>query len=97
MKLRTKKTCDPEEYTAAERSVFSNRTNLIVSILYALLAVLVFLPVLLVIIVSFSSESSVTQIGYSFFPKSFSLEAWKYLFRSGTYLIRAIANSFLLQ
>ena len=91
-----KKEFDPEEYTAEERSVFSRRTNLIVSILFALLSFLFFLPVLLVIIVSFSSESSVTQAGYSFFPKSFSLDAWKYLLRSGTYLIRAIANSFLI-
>ena len=91
-----KKEFDPEEYTPEERSVFSRRTNLIVSILFALLSFLFFLPVLLVIIVSFSSESSVTQAGYSFFPKSFSLDAWKYLLRSGTYLIRAIANSFLI-
>ena len=91
-----KKEFDPEEYTAEERSVFSRRTNLIVSILFALLSFFFFLPVLLVIIVSFSSESSVTQAGYSFFPKSFSLDAWKYLLRSGTYLIRAIANSFLI-
>ena len=91
-----KKEFDPEEYTPEERSVFSRRTNLIVSILFALLSFFFFLPVLLVIIVSFSSESSVTQAGYSFFPKSFSLDAWKYLLRSGTYLIRAIANSFLI-
>lgn len=95
MKLLHRK-YDPEEYLAADRSAFSKRTNLIVSILFALLALLVFLPVLLVIIVSFSSESSVTQTGYSFFPTSFSLDAWKYLFRSGTYLIRAIINSFLI-
>lgn len=96
MQIRHKKNYDPEEYSAEQRSFFSKRTNLIVSCLFALLAILVFLPVLLVIIVSFSSESSVTQIGYSFFPRSFSLEAWKYLLRSGTYLLRAIFNSFLI-
>ena len=96
MLIRKKKEFDPEEYTAAERSVFSKRTNVIVSILFGLLAFLVFLPVLLVIIVSFSSESSIVQNGYSFFPKSFSLDAWKYLLRSGTYLIRAVFNSFLI-
>jgi len=96
MKARRKRNFNPEEYTAAQRSVFSKRTNLIFSMLFALLALAVFLPVLLVIIVSFTSESSVTQNGYSFFPQSFSLEAWKYLLRSGTYLVRAILNSFLI-
>lgn len=96
MQIRKKKTFDPGEYTAAERSVFSKRTNIIVSILFALLALLVFLPILLVIIVSFSSESSVTELGYSFFPKAWSMESWRYLFRSGTYLTRAIINSFLI-
>ena len=75
MQIRKKKTFDPEEYTAAEWSVFSKRTN---------------------IIVSFSSESSVTELGYSFFPKAWSLESWRYLFRSGTYLTWAIINSFLI-
>lgn len=78
------------------KSAFSRRTNIIVSILFGILSVAVFLPVLLVIIISFSSEQSVTQNGYSFFPTSFSLEAWRYLMRSGGYLFRAVGNSFLI-
>ena len=93
---RIRKNYDAEEYTAEQRSVFSKKTNLIASIAFGVLSLLAFLPVLLVIIVSFSSESSVTQIGYSFFPRSFSLEAWRYLFRTGTYLVRAILNSVLV-
>ncbi len=87
---------DITEITAAGKSAFSKRVNLIVSLLFALLALVVFLPVLLVVIVSFSSEASVTQAGYSFFPESLSLEAWRYTFRSGDYLLRAILNSFLI-
>ena len=87
------KQLDPEEHIASARSAFSRKGNVIASILFAMLCVLFFLPVL---IVSFSSESSVTQIGYSFFPQSLSLEAWRYLLHSGNYLIRAFVNSVLI-
>ena len=87
------KQLDPEEHIASARSVFSRKGNVIASILFAMLCVLFFLPVL---IVSFSSESSVTQIGYSFFPQSLSLEAWRYLLHTGNYLIRAFLNSVLI-
>ena len=96
MRFLRKKYDDSETQTLAEKSAFSKRTNLVVSILFGILIFLFFLPVLLVLIVSVSSEQSVTQIGYSFFPKSFSLDAWRYLLRSGSYLIRAIFNSFLV-
>ena len=39
---------------------------------------------------------SVTEEGYSFFPNSFSLEAYRYLFASGAYLARAFVNSVLI-
>ena len=95
MNYRRMKQADKEEYAASSGSAFSGKGNMIVSILFAILCVLFFLPVLLVLIVSFSSESSVTQIGYSFFPQSLSLEAWRYLLHTGNYLIRAFLNSVL--
>ena len=90
------KQLDPEEHIASARSAFSRKGNVIASILFAILCLLFFLPVLLVLIVSFSSEFSVTQIGYSFFPQSLSLEAWRYLLHTGNYLIRAFLNSVLI-
>ncbi len=37
------------------------------------------LPVLLVFIASFSSESSITNYGFSYFPKEWSVDAWRYI------------------
>ena len=85
-----------EELTAEQKSAFSKKTNLIVSLLLVVLILLVSLPVLLVLIVSVSSEQSVVNNGYSFFPDSFSLDAWRYLAHSGMYLARAVFNSFLI-
>ena len=48
MKLRHMKQLDPEEHIASARSAFSRKGNVIASILFAMLCVLFFLPVLLV-------------------------------------------------
>ncbi|MGN1099010.1 MAG: carbohydrate ABC transporter permease, partial [Christensenellales bacterium] len=42
------------------------------------------MPLILTVIVSFSSEMSVMQYGYSFFPKEFSLEAYRFVFKDNS-------------
>ncbi|MBO6310315.1 MAG: hypothetical protein J6N70_16075, partial [Oribacterium sp.] len=87
---------DINRYVSPENSSYSKRMNAIVSFIYIVLAVVMFLPVLLVIIISFSSEDSINEIGYSFFPKGLSLKAYGYLFNSGGFLGRAFLNSLLI-
>ena len=48
-----------------------------------LFALICILPVILVIIVSFSSQSSIAANGYSFFPSEWSVEAYEYVGRLG--------------
>ncbi len=84
------------DYIKPEDSAYSKSVNRAVTVLFALLSFAVFLPVLLVIIVSFSSQDSVTARGYSFLPLSLSLEAYRYLFASGMYLLRAFFNSVII-
>ena len=69
-----------------------NGTNLLLSALFVLLSVLTVLPLVFVFIVSLSSEASITERGYSFFPSELSLDAYRYMLRSIDY----IGNSFLL-
>lgn len=77
-------------------SSYSKKTNRIVTVVFALFSVMFFMPVLLVIIVSVSSQDSVTAVGYSYFPREFSLEAYRYLFDSGLYLARSFVNSVII-
>ena len=77
-------------------STYSYKTDRVVTVLFSLLAFIAFLPVLLVFVVSVSSQESVASVGYSFFPQSLSLEAYRYLFLSGAYLARAYFNSILI-
>lgn len=85
-----------DEYVRPETSAYSKKVNRVVVALFSLLAVLIFLPVLLVMIVSVSSQESVTAVGYSFFPQSFSLEAYRYIASSGMYIGRALVNSIMI-
>jgi putative aldouronate transport system permease protein len=49
-------------------------------ILMATLAILAIAPFIILVSSSFSDEATVIRNGYSFFPKKFSLEAYKYIF-----------------
>ena len=61
-----------------------------------LFALLCILPFVFVIIISFTSEDSIRQIGYSFMPLSGSTQAYQYVFALGNALWRSYFNSFLI-
>lgn len=54
------------------------------------------IPFIFVVIISFSSEESIRQIGYSFFPQSWGLEAYEYVWKLGQQLWISYGNSFLI-
>lgn len=68
-------------------------TNVVFTLIFILLAIITFLPVVFVFIISISSEASIAQNGYSFFPAELSLESYKYLWQSKDYIGRAFINS----
>ena len=68
-------------------------TNIIISFIFILLALSTFLPLLFVIIISFSSDASVALKGYSFFPSEWSLDAYRYMWQSIDYIGRSFLNS----
>ena len=54
-------------------------TNVAYTTLFILLAVLCVIPVVFVIIISFSSEASIGKVGYSFVPAEWSTDAYDYV------------------
>jgi len=54
-------------------------TNVAYSALFIALAVLCVVPVIFVVIISFSSENSIGRVGYSFAPAEWSLSAYRYV------------------
>ena len=68
-------------------------TNALISALFIILGLMCFLPALLVLIVSLSSEAAVAKNGYSYFPEAWSLGAYTYLAKQTGYIGRAFVNS----
>lgn len=56
-------------------------------IVLAIVAICCLLPLLLIISASFMSDAGLTQYGYSFIPKDFSLEAYQYVFKQPVQLL----------
>lgn len=55
----------------------------------AVVSICCIVPFLLLVIASFSSETSITLNGYTFFPSEWSTEAYSYLVRESTQILRA--------
>lgn len=54
------------------------------------------LPVILVLVVSFTSEQDLNTYGYQFFPKAFSLEAYEFLFKTGDQILQSYIISIIV-
>ncbi|MEG0271060.1 MAG: carbohydrate ABC transporter permease [Clostridia bacterium] len=67
----------------------SRPTNAVITLLLFLTTVVCVLPLLLIYSISFSSEASISQYGYSFWPREFSLSAYNYLMKTGDQLVQS--------
>ena len=78
-----------EEKTKRAERTKVTRGQVVLAVVIALFSILCFLPVALVLIVSFSSDVSIAEKGFSFFPTSWSIGAYKYVFSFGGQLIQS--------
>ena len=81
---------------SATLNTFGPGAQALFHILLGLFALLCVVPFLFVIIISFSSEESIRQIGYSFLPLSWSTAAYGYVLALGGALWRSYFNSFFI-
>ena len=81
---------------SATLNTFGPGAQAVFHISLGLFAALCILPFVFVIIISFTSEESIRQIGYSFAPVGWSTQAYRYVFQLGDALWRSYFNSFLI-
>jgi len=81
---------------SAALNAFGPGAQALFHIALGLFALACIVPFLFVIIISFTSEDSIRQIGYSFMPLSWSTQAYSYVFQLGDALWRSYFNSFLI-
>jgi len=67
--------------------------QIILVILFSTMALVALIPVLLVLVASFSSQQSINIKGFSFFPTEWSLAGWGYVIGLGEQLIRSYGVS----
>lgn len=76
--------------------IAEKKFNIFSNVIMMILCLTCVLPIVLLVMSSFTSEAALTQYGYSFFPKEFSLEAYKYLLNSWRQILRAYMMSILV-
>ena len=86
--------------TAKKKSVrlnqISYQAEALIHIIVGLFCLCCVVPFIFVIIISFSSEASIREIGYSFIPLEWSTEAYTYAFQKLPQIWRSYFNSILI-
>lgn len=71
-------------------------TEALLHVILGLFAVCCIIPFIFVIIISFSSEESIRNIGYSFIPQAWSLDTYRYAFEKLPQIWRSFYNSIFI-
>lgn len=66
-----------------------NSNQLILNIALSIISILIIVPFILLVSVSFSSEADVSKYGYSLFPKKIDFSAYKFLLTNSSALLQA--------
>ncbi len=74
----------------------NRRYQIIINIILILVTVIMIAPMVLLFMSSVSSEKSLLVFGYSFIPREFSLDAYKYIFSNGQTIFRAYGITILV-
>lgn len=70
-----------KQLTIRKANEISNLTDTLLNVLFVVLSLVCLMPVVLVIMVSFTDGDSIVANGYSFFPEKYSLIAYESIFK----------------
>lgn len=70
--------------------------NCFATVVLALLVIIAILPIVLIVVASFTSETSLIRNGYSYFPEEWSTAAYYYMVKQGVTIVRSYGISFLV-
>ncbi len=71
----------------------SSGTNLVFIVIFILLIIVCFAPLILVLMISLTDEKTIFLNGYSFFPEKLSLNAYRYIISTGAEIWQAYGIS----
>jgi len=82
--------------SASRLNKVSIPAEIIINILLILFCLACIIPFIFIGIISFTSEHSIVEVGYSFTPIEWSLDAYRYVAKVGEQLWRSYFNSFFI-
>lgn len=74
----------------------SKSFNRVSTVALTLLVILAMLPIILIVIASFSGEDALIRDGYTYFPAEWSLDSYYYMVKQGVMILRAYGVSFFV-
>ncbi|WP_243114086.1 carbohydrate ABC transporter permease [Butyrivibrio sp. XB500-5] len=74
----------------------SKTFNRVSTIILTILVVFAMLPIVLIVMASFTAETALVRDGYRFIPKELSLNAYYYMIKQGRLILRSYGISFLV-
>ena len=85
-----------EEVSENKFTNISKKSNIILNIILSILALIAIVPFIFVVIISFTDEKILRANGYSFFPKKFSIDAYKYVMDGSSQLTQSYLVTILI-
>ncbi|MDE7339468.1 MAG: carbohydrate ABC transporter permease [Lachnospiraceae bacterium] len=74
----------------------SKTFNRAATVILSILVIIALLPIVLIVIASFTEETVLLRDGYSFLPAALSTDAYYYMVKQGAVIVRAYGISFLV-
>lgn len=74
----------------------SRISNLFLNALFIIITAICIIPILLVIVISFTEEKEIIMNGYSFIPERFSTEAYRFVLSAGEGILNAYGVSIIV-
>ncbi len=68
------------------------RYQRMITVVLALISLIMVIPLVLLVVASFTSNNEIVLHGYSFFPKELSLEAYRYIWNERAQVFHALWN-----
>ncbi len=72
------------------------RYQMMLTIVMSIISVIMFIPLVLLVVASFTSNNEIILHGYSFLPKEFSLEAYRYIWTERAQIFHAYGVTILV-
>lgn len=90
------RTKDMDMSSESRLNRISKPTNLCFNIIFVILALVCIIPVIFIFMISISSEQSIQEFGYRFWPQAFSMDSYQFLLNEISTIIRALGVSVIV-